>query len=286
MSLGFFRAIKGHFVLEKFKPDGDSLRFVPQEPERFRGLYREHMSLATDGGYQLRLEGIDAPETHYGAARQPQGDEARDHLLELLGITGVTREEQLITGCKPPRLPGTILTASFDPHGRPISYALLEADATELRDGQELKVEAELLSRTLNARMLQDGFAYPLLYTSTPVVHQDYLRGAAKSAQAKGLQRRPAPADGVADLPQVLPSQRRLPAPPVDEPVRRRLPAVAGADAARERSRAARQDGDLAEPDVPAAEQPHPVPGRPAQPDLHREVAWAPTGRRCQVGKK
>lgn len=187
MSLGFFRAIKGQFVLEKFKPDGDSLRFVPQDPERFRGLYREHMSLATDGGYQLRLEGIDAPETHYGAARQPQGDEARDHLLELLGISGVTREEQLITGCKPPRLPGTILTASFDPHGRPISYALLERDADGLSDGQELKVEAELLGRTLNARMLQDGFAYPLLYTSTPVAHQDYLRGAARQAQARGL---------------------------------------------------------------------------------------------------
>jgi len=31
---------------------------------------------------QLRLEGIDTPETHYGPHAQPLGDRARDWLLE------------------------------------------------------------------------------------------------------------------------------------------------------------------------------------------------------------
>lgn len=184
MSLGFFRAIRGNFVLQGFRPDGDSLHFIADDPNRFRGLYREHASHATDGGFQLRLEGIDTPETHYGAARQPQGDEARDHLLELLGATGVEIKDQLITRCEQAKIPGYILTSSFDPHGRPISYALIERDAEGLADGQELKVEVELLSRTLNARMVRDGFAYPLLYTSTPAHHRDYFRALAQKAQA------------------------------------------------------------------------------------------------------
>lgn len=187
MSLGFFRAIKGNFVLQGFKPDGDSVHFIADQPAHFAGLYREHISRMTDGGYQLRLEGIDTPETHYGAASQPQGDAARDHLIGLLGVTGIERKEQLITSCVPKAIPGFILTEGFDPHGRPISYALLAQDAGQLVDGMELKVDAELLARTLNARMLRDGYAYPLLYTSTPAEHQAYFRSLAQSAKAERL---------------------------------------------------------------------------------------------------
>ena len=36
---------------------------------------------------RLRLEGVDAPELHYGTAAQPLGREARDQLLAWLGFT-------------------------------------------------------------------------------------------------------------------------------------------------------------------------------------------------------
>ena len=80
------RIIHGAFLIQGKSPDGDSIRFVPDDPTLFDDLYRRHrMKFSADGSIQLRLEGIDTPETHYGVQAQPYGETARDALLTALG---------------------------------------------------------------------------------------------------------------------------------------------------------------------------------------------------------
>jgi endonuclease YncB( thermonuclease family) len=56
--------IKGRFRVAGAAPDGDSARFYPEDPDAFAkaGL---RVRANAKGGVQLRLDGIDALETHY-----------------------------------------------------------------------------------------------------------------------------------------------------------------------------------------------------------------------------
>lgn len=186
MALAGFRVIKGRFHVVGFKPDGDSVRFCAGNKALFQGLYREYKSNSPSGDFQLRLEGIDAPETHYGVECQPYGALARDRLLDLLGFTQIERVDEKIVRCEPESVPGVILTKGFDPHGRPISYALL-GEPPGLPDGGEFIVGVDLLAQTINAQMVRSGFAYPLLYTSTPAAHRSWLQAQAHAAREHQL---------------------------------------------------------------------------------------------------
>lgn len=184
MSLPYLRVIKGRYHVKGYKPDGDSVRFVTDKPLLFNGLYRDHKNTSTNGDFQLRLEGIDAPETHYANEGQPHGDTSRDRLLALLGFTGLQFDRQKIIAAAQEAVPGTILTKGFDLHGRPISYALL-GEHPELEEGRDIRVTSELLLQTLNAQLLTEGFAYPLFYTSMPGTHRALLRQRAAEARER-----------------------------------------------------------------------------------------------------
>jgi endonuclease YncB( thermonuclease family) len=190
MSTAGFRVIKGHFHIRGFKPDGDSVRFTADNPALFDGLYRDFKMVSPSGDFQLRLEGIDAPETHYGLEVQPFGDVARDRHIDIVGFTNIVREAEKIVEATPAELPGAILTKGFDPHGRPISYALPGSSAKavdSLPNSNDVTVPVEILAQTINAKMVQEGFAYPLLYTSTPPEHRNWLRARAQAARSKKL---------------------------------------------------------------------------------------------------
>jgi endonuclease YncB( thermonuclease family) len=184
MSLPYLRVIKGRFHVKGYKPDGDSVRFIADNPALFSELYRGHKNATAIGDYQLRLEGIDAPETHYANEGQPHGDASRDRLLALLGFTGMSFGGQKILSSEPEHVRGTIASKGFDLHGRPISYVFL-GDHPELQDGSDIRVSTELLGQAINAQLLKEGFAYPLFYTSMPEVHRAYLRIFAEQARAK-----------------------------------------------------------------------------------------------------
>src|SRR6185437_7698322 len=94
-------AIPGHYRLIGASPDGDSVRFYPDSPTAFADAGLAVKVNAT-GGAQLRLDAIDALETHYTprtashAWHQPAalGNGAAGALLDLLGFTGVTRNDR------------------------------------------------------------------------------------------------------------------------------------------------------------------------------------------------
>ena len=61
-----FLRIAGVYRVTGTEPDGDSIRFVPDDPTqwaRVAGMNRVRVN--SSGGAQLRLDAIDALETHY-----------------------------------------------------------------------------------------------------------------------------------------------------------------------------------------------------------------------------
>lgn len=186
MSSPYHLAVRGQIVIIGKEPDGDSARFIPNNPALLESLHGGHRVRPTpaDGSVQLRFEGIDAPELHYGNAAQPLGEDARNRLLRLIGFRNVAYRagSTLVEGGTPASVPALILSKGADVHGRPVSFVLLQADASNVRDGTWVQLTQRVLRATLNARMLQSGLAYYTVYTSTPL--RETLRAIAVRAKA------------------------------------------------------------------------------------------------------
>jgi endonuclease YncB( thermonuclease family) len=190
MSLPFYRFIKGKFVIVSYEPDGDSVRFIAENAQLFQGLMRSYRIQRSkkDGSVQLRFEGVDATELHYGSAAQPLGAEARDQLLKRMGFSNIQLDANrptMVTSAHPGAVTGGILTKGVDVHGRPIAYVLLEADVAHEKDGATVSTDPALLSKTMNQKLLESGMAYPLFYTSMPHDDQQQFRQAAAQARKK-----------------------------------------------------------------------------------------------------
>lgn len=124
-------AISGNYRLLGASPDGDSIRFYPTDPTAFAagGL---NVQTNSTGGAQLRLDAIDALETHYTPRSAPHpwhqpaalGDGAADALLQQLGFSDVQRDERgYVTASTPAERPGYILTRFGDKYGRAVAFA-------------------------------------------------------------------------------------------------------------------------------------------------------------------
>jgi endonuclease YncB( thermonuclease family) len=164
-------AIPGTYRIVGASPDGDSVRFYPDDPNSFTaaGL---HVRTNASGGAQLRLDAIDALETHYTPRsaphpwRQPTalGDGASTALLDLLGFTAVQRDEHgIVTSATPAQRPGYILTRFADKYGRAVSFAYTGPRRGGTRSPVHLDVPE--LRRSLNYQLLADGWVYPTFYS-------------------------------------------------------------------------------------------------------------------------
>jgi endonuclease YncB( thermonuclease family) len=189
-TLEAYLILRGAFVIIGKQPDGDSIRFRPDRPELLQKLKRANrIEPSKYGTVQLRLEGIDAPELHYENLEQPFSKEPRDELIKWFGFTNVTftpKGVQVKTS-SPKEIRGAILAQAAEVYGRPVSYALREADAATLEDGARIAVSTDLLTRTINAHMLETGMAYYTVYSSQPVEHRAAFRAITENARSKGL---------------------------------------------------------------------------------------------------
>ncbi|WP_437592496.1 thermonuclease family protein [Sorangium sp. So ce1000] len=185
--------IRGQFLILGKEPDGDSIRFVPDDASSFEELYRYHRMRfnQNDGSIQLRLEGIDTPETHYGPKyAQPLGDTARNALLEALGydLQKIDWSGEKVVADRNEAVRGAIITDGADANGRPISYVFRE-DAPfldALNDGAELSPSAKISEQSANYAMVTSGHAYLTLYTSMPKRLRRHFRAAATQARKAG----------------------------------------------------------------------------------------------------
>jgi endonuclease YncB( thermonuclease family) len=163
-------------------PDGDSIRFRPAQPQLVRGLVNgDRARSSSDGTFQLRLDGIDAPETHYNGLAQPLADPARDELLAWVGFTGVRWVGDQVSASTPASIPAAILTGLVDLNGRPVAFLLRDGFPP---DGTQAEVD---LGATANAALLRSGAAYGTLYGSTAAELRDGMRALAREARTAGL---------------------------------------------------------------------------------------------------
>src|SRR4051794_20308498 len=148
--------VKGSYRVLGTSPDGDSVRFYPTDP----GIWAAHdiaVRANSSGGVQLRLDAIDALETHYTPPHshtlwhQPVelGAGAGSRLLDLLGFKDVTRDATgYITAATPTTRPGYILTRFADKYGRAVAMAYAGNRPGRTADGAQVYLDLPELHRS------------------------------------------------------------------------------------------------------------------------------------------
>jgi endonuclease YncB( thermonuclease family) len=179
------------------EPDGDSIHFKPRDPQLLARLERVGGPAKVNaiGSLQLRFEGVDAPELHFGGSRQSLvlGSQARDFVTGELGLNPVPYESPGQVRVKPPvaidGTPGFVLSRALDPNGRPVAFAF--AGPPPDADDATLTLDAALLRRSLNFGSIAAGHAYPLFYDTLFADLREALAAAVVAArdEQRGLWR-------------------------------------------------------------------------------------------------
>lgn len=186
--------IKGTFRIVGASPDGDSVRFYPDDSGAFQtaGI---RVRLNSKGGAQLRLDGIDALETHYqaqnhgGQWRQPAelGQAAAAGLLSHLGFKKVTRDaDGTVTAATPAQVPGHIMTRFADKYGRAVAIAFPGQRPGRTRDGADVHLDPKGLRASANYALLRDGLVYPTFYSKLYLDLRQAMSDAAVTARDAG----------------------------------------------------------------------------------------------------
>lgn len=173
------------------RPDGDSVRFYPDNPadwDRVQGPHRVRRNKS--GGAQLRLDGIDALETHFttasGETHQPPrfAKAASAELLDWLGFADIVRHPRdgTVTTCEPTQIPGYIFTRTADINGRCV--ALAGKGPAPAASGTRAFVDIAMVQRTANYHQLAHGLAYPTFYRKLFPDLRTAMCEAAKTARA------------------------------------------------------------------------------------------------------
>ena len=186
-----YAVIKGSYQILGREPDGDSIAFSADRREAWNLLpwksAAERDKAIKRNAVQLRIEAIDALETHYEGRHQPMAiaKAATHHLLEAFGITGIgynlnfTRITAASGGSN-----GAIVCKGLDGYHRPIVFALL-GDTSDLADGALLpEIDEALIARSVNHRLAAEGLAYPTFYTETDPAAIALIGAAAEQARA------------------------------------------------------------------------------------------------------
>src|SRR4051794_10876454 len=196
--------LAGTYAVVGTEPDGDSIRFVPTNPPDWAKVGGRHrVRVNAHGGAQLRLDGIDALETHYaprGGHRlhQPLGfaRAAGSELLEWLGFEEVVCDEEKVTSVATDHVPGFLLTRSADVHGRCV--VLIGRGDPPSESGKDTHVDIALLRTSANHHLISAGLAYPTFYAQLYVDLRREIaeRAAAAREGSDGLYVEDATADG------------------------------------------------------------------------------------------
>ena len=163
--------IRGKLAVIGYQPDGDSVRFIPDDVSTFKRLdHSDRLDPSKkDGSVQLRLDAIDAPETHYEDEAQALGLPARDTLLAALGFTGLTYDaDTTVTAATPEQVPAAIAASLLEEYGRPVSLLYTGDAAAQHADGDTVTLDDALVDASVNAEQTRNGRTYLTLYTSTP----------------------------------------------------------------------------------------------------------------------
>ncbi len=178
-----FKIIKGTFHVKGYQPDGDSIRFRADN-EAHWGFFP---NAGDENKRQLRIEAIDALETHYEGYHQPMPF-ALAALEKLLGLIGIKNIKYSLSVTHivdaDDASPGFIASAAMDRYKRPISF-VFPADV-RLNDGDVLDINQLPLEKSINYLLLREGLVYPTFYTSTESAVLEKFRTATERARIAG----------------------------------------------------------------------------------------------------
>lgn len=160
-----FVLIKGTFHVLGYRLDGDSIRFQADDSDNWKTLSGPSVALNALGHASLRLEAVDALETHYQGFHQPLrlARPAVRYILSSLGIHDVVWDEVQKRVIKAEDgTEGYILARSTESYRRPVAFVF--AGGSEEKDGREISLNESMLSKSLNYGLIVRGLAYPMFY--------------------------------------------------------------------------------------------------------------------------
>ena len=121
---GNYRIHQAVHPLQGPQPDGDTIRFEPNDLQLVRNLRRisGRPAAIKSQGINVRYEGIDALETHFEQAHQNNvlAFAARDKNLELVGYTNVAffpNHLNIISSVDNDPLPGYVIANGIEANG-------------------------------------------------------------------------------------------------------------------------------------------------------------------------
>ncbi|EPE26215.1 nuclease [Glarea lozoyensis ATCC 20868] len=191
------------------EPDGDTMKFAPADQDLvWKKITRRsgRPPKINRRGISVRLEAIDALETHFNGTHQELdgGEKARDTLLAKLGFTNIKywgeHLHNKIQSADQDSLPGFVLSNGIDANGRLIGFVYSGNDGPG-EDGATVTVDNKLIDKSVNTKLLSDGLAFPAFYGTLPSKLRDHLVTKSKAARtagkgilprATGLPKRPA----------------------------------------------------------------------------------------------
>ncbi|MBI5933598.1 MAG: hypothetical protein HY867_07800 [Chloroflexi bacterium] len=179
-----FKIIKGKFHVKGYQPDGDSIRFEADNPAHWDSFEWDSASKKKAAKKQLRIEAMDALETHYEGYHQPRpfAIAALERLLKLLGIENILFSLNVTTIVDADDAqPGFIAANGLDRYDRPIS--LLFPASAKLTDGSILTSDRVPFEKSVNYTLIREGLAYPTFYTSTDKFLAEKIRKATRLAR-------------------------------------------------------------------------------------------------------
>jgi len=162
-----YKVIKGIYHVKGFSPDGDSIRFEAEDPANWDFFRWKKQKNKDRRKKQLRIEAIDALETHYKGVSQPRAFAiaALERMLALLGISNI-EYNLLVTKINNAndKTPGYIVSAALDAFDRPLCFAF--PDISGFVDGDEIQSTEIPLADSINFTLARDGIVYPTFYTT------------------------------------------------------------------------------------------------------------------------
>ncbi|HSB03208.1 MAG TPA: thermonuclease family protein [Anaerolineales bacterium] len=179
-----YKVIAGTFHVKGFEPDGDSIRFQAANPANWDFFTWSSALDKASKRKQLRVEAIDAMETHYEGYHQPRpfALAALESLLELLDINSVIYSIGFtkIVEASDGKL-GFIAAGTTDRFGRPVSY--LFSKKAPLTDGAVMDSSQLPVEESINFQLAREGLVYPTFYTTTDRVFAEKIRAVVSRAR-------------------------------------------------------------------------------------------------------
>lgn len=182
-----FYLIKGTFHVVPYSPDGDSARFKADNKGNWKLLSGPAVEWNARDHVQLRFEAIDALETHYGGHHQPKelALAAREELIAKLGIKDVEwNEKQTKVISAKDGTKGFILARVVESHRRPVAFVF--AGGIKKKDGAEIRLDQEMVKKSVNYHLIKEGLAFPTYYTGLfPDLRDEFTVAVQKAREEK-----------------------------------------------------------------------------------------------------